>query len=413
VINPDPDNSLLNFGFGCLCSQALNDVLSASNRREGFMMIRHVHKAERFRYTSFRNMVAVACSITVVLFGASNFSNAAEPWVSAYLVGVNLAGAGFNTDKIKKGGPRGQHGVDYVYPIEPFAPGYQSPQYFVSKGMNTFRLSFAWERLQPQLGKMLDVAEAQRLIGATDKLLSLGAWVILDLHNYARYDDMLIGSTQVTIDHFADVWRRAASLFKDKGRVLFGLMNEPHNMSTETWVQAANSAIRSIRNTGAENLILVPGNHWSSAKAWYETSYGQSNAEALLNIVDPLDRVVFEAHTYLDSDSSGTSAVCISESVGVERLEPFTRWLSEHGKLGFVGEFGGGKDPVCLKGLAAMARMMMDRSDVYLGWTFWAAGPWWPQEYFSLIEPLTGDAPQMTALLPYLRLPRPPKPRLQ
>ena len=69
-----------------------------------------------------------------------------------FLTGVNLAGAGFGSERIVKGGGRGRHGIDYVYPVEPFAPGYTSPSYFVSNGMNAFRLSFLWERLQPKLG---------------------------------------------------------------------------------------------------------------------------------------------------------------------------------------------------------------------------------------------------------------------
>src|SRR6478672_4110568 len=41
-----------------------------------------------------------------------------------FLTGVNLAGAGFGSERIVKGGGRGRHGIDYVYPVEPFAPGY-------------------------------------------------------------------------------------------------------------------------------------------------------------------------------------------------------------------------------------------------------------------------------------------------
>src|SRR5436305_9149075 len=39
-----------------------------------------------------------------------------------FLTGVNLAGAGFGSERIVKGGGRGRHGIDYVYPVEPFAP---------------------------------------------------------------------------------------------------------------------------------------------------------------------------------------------------------------------------------------------------------------------------------------------------
>jgi endoglucanase len=41
-------------------------------------------------------------------------------------------------------------------------------------------------------------------------------------------------------------------------------------------------------------------------------------------------------------------------------------------------------------------------SDVWSGWTWWAAGPWWGSYMYS-IEPNGGtDQPQMATLAPYL-----------
>ena len=45
-------------------------------------------------------------------------------------------------------------------------------------------------------------------------------------------------------------------------QVIFGIMNEPSNLGndgTELWLRVCNSAIAAIRDTGAENLLLVPG----------------------------------------------------------------------------------------------------------------------------------------------------------
>ena len=42
-------------------------------------------------------------------------------------------------------------------------------------------------------------------------------------------------------------------------------------------------------------------------------------------------------------------------------------------------------------------------SDVYLGWSWWSAGPWWPTNYFLLLEPQNSvDAPQMATLAAHL-----------
>jgi len=321
---------------------------------------------------------------------------------SVFMTGVNLASAGFGPWSGPHG-PRGRHGVQYVYPSDAYVSDYKSPTYFLSKGMNTFRLSFRWERIQPKLMQRLDPDELERLVRTTNSLTQLGAWVILDLHNYARYGGVPIGAKGVEIELFADAWWRLATVFRQNRRVLFGIMNEPHDMSTEVWVDAANAAIQAIRKAQAENVILVPGNGFSNSHLWYYDTYGTPNAAALQNIRDPLDRVVFEAHLYLDSNASGQSDTCVSETVGVERLEPFANWLRERRKVGFIGEFGTGTGRVCLAALSAMAKYMLDNRDLFLGWTYWAAGPWWPREYFMLIEPGETDAPQMMALMPHLQ----------
>ena len=44
-------------------------------------------------------------------------------------------------------------------------------------------------------------------------------------------------------------------------------------------------------------------------------------------------------------------------------------------------------------------RFMNENSDVWLGWTYWAGGAWWPKDYFTNIQPQGGkDRPQMAVL---------------
>jgi endoglucanase len=76
-----------------------------------------------------------------------------------------------------------------------------------------------------------------------------------------------------------------------------------------------------------------------------------------------------------------------------------TRWLKEHKLRGFLGEFGGSGDPTSVAALDDMLKLLDSNTDVWLGWTYWAAGPWWGPGYFASIEPLDGkDRPQMSAL---------------
>ena len=306
--------------------------------------------------------------------------------------GVNLAGADFGESNLP-----GTFGVDYTYPTNAEAT------YFKSKGMNIIRLPFRWERLQPTLNAALDPTELNRLQTFVNQAIAAGHTVVLDPHNYARYKNNIIGASSVTNANFADFWGRLATVYKNNPAVIFGLMNEPNSMSTETWVAAANAAIASIRAAGANNVIAVPGNGWTGAHSWDQNWYGTANSIAMLSIKDSANNIMFEAHQYLDSNSSGTSDVCVSPTIGAERLVTFTNWLRTNGKKGFLGEFAGGNNATCNQSIANMLAYMQANADVWAGWTWWAAGPWWGGYIFT-IEPSNGvDDPKLTNLLPYLK----------
>ena len=304
--------------------------------------------------------------------------------------GVNLAGGEFG-DVLP-----GTEGRDYKWPTA------SEVDYYVGKGMNTFRVGFKWERLQPKASGELDAKYLAKLDALVAHATSKGAAVILNPHNFARYYGNPVGSAKVPSSVFADLWRRLALRYASNARVMFNLVNEPNNMPTEQWVDAANAAIAAIREAGATNLIHVPGNGWTGAYSWTHKYYGTPNADAMLDIVDPANNLVFEVHQYLDANSSGGSDQCVSKTIGRERLASFVSWLRAHGKKGFVGEFAGGNNATCNAAVEDMLSAMMDASDVLIGWQWWAAGPAWGNYPFSL-HPADGqDRPQMSLLLPYL-----------
>lgn len=311
---------------------------------------------------------------------------------SVTLTGVNIAGAEFG-DQHRPG----IFGQDYIY------PHLSSIDYFAAKGMNIIRLPVLWERLQHNLGENLDEKEMQRIDGVVNYVSSRRMRIIIDVHNYAKYYGSVIGTDKLPPSALGDLWGRIAARYKNNDLVIFGLMNEPTRLQTETWLEAANYAITKIRQTGAKNLILVPGNGWSSARDWSSTKYGTPNSKVMLNIVDPNENFVFEVHQYFDHSFTGSHADCQSINIGVASLTPFTQWAREHGKHGFLGEFGAGAGAICLDALDRVLQFMAANSDVWLGWTYWAAGSWWPKDYFTNVEPLDGkDRPQMAILERYI-----------
>jgi endoglucanase len=103
-------------------------------------------------------------------------------------------------------------------------------------------------------------------------LLTSISYVILDPHNSARYLGQIIGTPNgPTIADFADLWTKLTTHYKSNPKIIYGLMNEPRNMSTELWRAAAQSGLQAIRLAGGTQLVLVPGNGYTGAQSWYET----------------------------------------------------------------------------------------------------------------------------------------------
>lgn len=309
------------------------------------------------------------------------------------LGGVNLAGAEFGS------AVPGTLNSDYTWPTT------TELDYFHSKGMNVARVPFLWERMQPQINGPLDVTYLAALDALAAHAHAIGIRLILDPHNYARYGGQLIGSAQVPDAAFADFWSRLSSHYKTNSAVIFGLMNEPNSMPTEQWAQAANAGIAAIRASGAQQLVLVPGNAWTGAHSWSQSWYGTANAEAMLAITDSANHFAFELHQYFDNDYSGTSETCKSAAdTGASQLQGVTSWLRTHNYKGFLGEFAGADNSACHNAIINAMDHLKNNADVWLGWTWWAAGPWWGEYMYSL-EPsnnFSTDRPQMSWLQPYM-----------
>lgn len=304
------------------------------------------------------------------------------------LAGVNLAGGEF-------GEAPGAHGDTHIYPSD------ETLDYFSFLGTNVVRLPFKWQRLQPALFGGFDSTELA-LIDATVRRITLrGMKVILDPHNYAGYRGNKIGSKSVSFEAFADFWKQLAKHYAGQPDVILLLMNEPANIKSDVWHEAANHAVKAIRSVGAANLIMIPGNKWTGASSWFLKQEGGANSDLFLKVDDPLNYYVFDFHQYLDADFSGTNLSCERTGDALEALEKVTDWLRDSKTTGFLGEFGGSGQANCLSGLEQVADFMSQNDDVWLGWAAWAAGEWWGDYPYSL-QPKKGVSQVQTLTLePY------------
>jgi endoglucanase len=296
--------------------------------------------------------------------------------------GVNLSGLEF-------GGPvyPGTLNTDYVVPTN------AEINYYASEGMNIIRLPFDWERLQPVLNGPLNQNYLSLIDGVVNYAATKGITVDLDVHNYAAYYGNSIGSAAVPNSAFADLWSQVAAHYAAAPNVIFGLMNEPDNVTATNWLAAANGAIAAIRAAGANQEILVPG-AYSDTGSWWTTT---DDASVMTGIVDPKMNFAVEIHQYL-SDGTGSITSVDYPTIGVDRLEAVTQWAEANGIRLFLGEFGAGTDPTSLTAMQNMLNYLSQNTNVWQGVTEWGGGPWWGSYPFAT-DPVNGVTQPQIALL--------------
>jgi endoglucanase len=311
-----------------------------------------------------------------------------------YLFGVNYAGGNFREGFV--------------------VPRPESLDYFQAKGVLLMRLPIQWERLQSELSKPFDPDYLASVKQAVGMMADRNMKVLLDVHNYAKYRSKLIGSPEVSIESFADLWRRLAREFHDQPAIWgYGLMNEPHIKESETWARIVQAAIDAIRAADKKTRIVVATEDVGGTFDW-----SRCDEKLPDRLTDPANNLCYEWHCYFDSYSGGKYNKTYEYEInrpgmerwpyrgvdpmfGVRAVEPFVKWLEARGLQGIVGEFSvpanPDRDP---RWLAILDNFYRYLGEHRLPSTYWAAGTLWTPGRAYVIEPRGGrDRPQMQILL--------------
>lgn len=314
--------------------------------------------------------------------------------------------------------------------------------YFVSQGATTMRLPVLWEYLQGStpLGSPIDFTQGNALVYANlvNQLTSAGVNVLIDMHNYMRYnaaspgtyitgDDYIIGnnSTQSvngpTASQYSIAWGSIATQFANNPLVIFDLMNEPNDMLTTLIVSNYNAAIAAIRSAESAasvspHLILLEGNNYTCLGSWLtaQDSAGNTNADIFIpsNIIDPNNNYALNAHEYFnggdDSNPSpttpcgdgSTNCVNAADVLTIENFSGFTSYLQTYGFKAFLSELNGIANSNCAacvdNFLTAVEGAPYTNPDGtsngygFIGWTGWAAGSFDPSYILYLAPTYTG-----------------------
>ncbi|KAF8157039.1 carbohydrate-binding module family 1 protein/Glycoside hydrolase family 5 protein [Crassisporium funariophilum] len=251
----------------------------------------------------------------------------------------------------------------------------QMQHFAKNDGFNTFRLPVGWQFLTNDvLGGTLNSTNFAKYDALVQACLSTGATCIIDIHNYARFNGLIIGQGGPSNSQFAHLWGSIASHYRREPKVVFGVMNEPHDVpDINLWAQTVQEVVLAIRLAGATHqMILLPGNNWTSAA----TFVSSGSAEALhkvRNLDGSKTNLIFDVHKYLDVDNSGTHSDCVTNNIA-EAWAPLAQWLRCNGRQAFNTETGGGNTDSCVTFLCQQIAFQAQNSDVFVGYVGWSAG---------------------------------------
>ncbi len=307
--------------------------------------------------------------------------------------GVTLCGAEFGQNNLP-----GILNTNYIYPEE------NEVSYFAKKGVQIIQLPIRWERIQRTLGGPLDTKELSLIEKFLDECYVRDIQVTLIMQNYGRYKinnvEYIIGSPQISRANYKDVWKKlATALNKRKNIYAFSIMSEPNHMENYSWFESAQQAINGIREVDRTHTILVDGDNYSGPETWVDYN------DQLKNLIDPANRMMFNAHCYFDEDRSGEykksySTSGANEMTGVNRIKHFVEWLQKNNKKGFVGEFGIPNNDN--HWFAVLDNFLQYLTANNIGGCYWAAGRWWKNYPLSIEPSGNSDKPQMNLYTKYL-----------
>jgi len=222
---------------------------------------------------------------------------------------------------------------------------------------------------------------------------------MIDIHNFARFNgnDQIIGQGGPSDDQFVSLWTQLANKYSNNEKIVFELMNEPHDLDVKIWAATCQKVVTAIRKAGATSqMILLPGTNFDSAA----TLVSSGSADALMAITNPdgsNTNLLLDIHKYLDIDNSGTHAECITDNKG--NFSIVADYLRGKGRKGFISETGASSQASCMTAFCAQNTFINSNADVFVGLVVWGAGSFDTSYVLSLTPSKSGNSFKDNALM--------------
>jgi endoglucanase len=221
----------------------------------------------------------------------------------------------------------------------------------VAAGFTSVRLPVRWSNhAGVEAPFTIDAAFMSRVESVVDKLLAKGVVVVLNMHHYRQLDgDPLdAGETSVAASvlevRYVMLWDQIATRFQGRGaRLVFELYNEPHGrMNGEPWNVLAARALRVVRRTNPDRIVMIGPTSWNSASDLRLLKMpNDANLIATVHNYNPF-RFTHQGAEWV-SPVLPTGVSCCSAAQEADMAAPLDiakTWSASTRYPVFVGEFG-------------------------------------------------------------------------
>jgi endoglucanase len=243
------------------------------------------------------------------------------------------------------------------------------------------RLPVRWSNhASADTSAVIDAAFMTRVETIVNQLLARGVTVVLNMHHYHQLDGDAVEAGEVAVAadvvqlRFLAMWRQIAERFAAAGpSLVFELYNEPHNKLEADWNTLASRALRVVRASNPNRVVMIGPVQWNSP---YALSKLQLPADANLVLTvhhyEPFSFTHQGAEWISPVPATGVDCCDTTQLARIrEGLDLAAAAAKSTGYPVVVGEFGAySKAPAAarLRYLQAMRAEMASRQ---LPWMYW------------------------------------------